>query len=190
MSHVFDAEKMAKLDNPRRKELIPQEKVLSLLGVKLGEVILDLGCGTGFLTLPAAQTVTEKGFVFGLDIQETLLVEALARSKQQNLFNIAWVLTYPDKITLPSTSVDCVILGMVAHEAPDLAQTLAECNRVLRQGGRIGIVEWNQTFTEMGPPLEHRLKPETLQNILEQQGFTGIAVDDISQGVYVVVGTK
>ncbi len=190
MSHVFDAKKLAKLDNPRRKELIPQDKVLSLVGVKTGEQVLDVGCGIGFLTLPAAKMVGDTGFVYGTDIQEAMLVEALDRSKQEKLFNIAWILTHPDKITLPSASVDCVMLGMVAHEAPDLAQMLAECRRVLRQGGRIGIVEWNQTFTEMGPPLDHRLKPETLQDILIKLGFGATVVHDISQGVYVAVGTK
>ncbi|MEG6520891.1 class I SAM-dependent methyltransferase [Desulfotomaculum sp. 1211_IL3151] len=190
MSHIFDAKKKAKLDDPRRKELIPQNKVFSYLGIKAGEVVLDMGCGIGFLTLPAAQTVGAGGFVYGLDIQEDMLVEALTRSKQENLYNIAWVLTYPDKIALPSASVDCVMLGMVAHEVPDLAQLLAECSRVLRHGGRIGIVEWNQTFIEMGPPLDHRLKPETLQENLMQQGFTDIAVHNISQGVYLLIGIQ
>ena len=190
MSHIFDAKKKAKLDDPRRKELIPQDQVFSYLGVKAGEVVLDLGCGIGFLTMPAAKAVGDGGFVYGLDIQEAMLVEALARCRQESLYNIAWVLTYPDKIALPSVSIDCVMLGMVAHEVPNLAQLLAECSRVLRPGGRLGIVEWNQTFSEMGPPLKHRLKPEILQDNLMQQGFTGIALHDISCGVYLLVGTK
>ena len=190
MSHVFDAKNLAKLDNPRRKELMPRDKIVSLLGIKAGQQVLDVGCGIGFLTLPAAKLVSDTGFVYGVDIQEAMLVEALARSKQEKLFNIAWILTHPDKITLPSASVDCAMLGVVAHEAPDLEQMLAECRRVLRQGGRIGIVEWNQTFTEMGPPLDHRLKPETLKDTLIKLGFGETAVHDISLGVYVAVGTK
>ncbi|AQS58303.1 class I SAM-dependent methyltransferase [Desulforamulus ferrireducens] len=190
MPHVFDAKKLAKLDDPRRKEQIPVDKILELLGVKTGEFILDFGCGIGFLALPTAKVVGDTGFVYGVDIQEAMLVEALNRSKQEKLFNIAWVLTHPDKITLPTASIDCVMMGMVAHEVPDLKGMLAECGRVLKPGGRIGIVEWNQTFTAMGPPLDHRLKPEVLQDALSQLNFSEIVIHDISQGAYLVVGRK
>ncbi|CCO07351.1 class I SAM-dependent methyltransferase [Desulforamulus hydrothermalis] len=172
MGHVFDTRKMAKLDNPRRKELIPPDQVLQLLQVREGEVMLDVGCGIGYLTLPAARRVGPGGFVYGLDIQETMLVEALARSKQLALKNIAWVLTAPDYISLPDASVDCVTMVMVAHEVPDLAAMLKECRRVMRPGARIGIVEWNNTFTEMGPPLEERLKADDLLSAMQQQGFS------------------
>ncbi|GAB6157217.1 class I SAM-dependent methyltransferase [Desulfotomaculum varum] len=181
MSHVFDAGKMAKLDNPRRKELIPPEKVLQLLQVREGEMILDVGCGIGYLTLPAARKVGPGGFVYGLDIQEAMLVEALARSRQLALKNIAWVLTAPDYFSLPNASVDCVTMVMVAHEVPNLAAMLKECRRVMRPGARIGIVEWNNTFTEMGPPLEERLNADDLLSTMQLQGFSCLQREELSQ---------
>lgn len=190
ISHVFDAKKMAKLDNPRRKELTPPEKTLELLKIQEDEVILDLGSGIGYLTLPAAQKVGPGGFVYGLDIQEAMLVESLARSRQNNLHNIAWVLNPPDRISLPAESVDCVTMVMVAHEVPDLAALLKECRRVMRRGSIIGIVEWNNTFTEMGPPLDHRLKAEALLQLAEQQGFTNLEVIELSEAAYLFKAVK
>lgn len=190
VTHVFDAKKMAKLDNPRRKEIIPPDKIIELLQLKEGEVVLDLGCGIGYLTLPAAQKVGPRGFVFGLDIQEAMLVEALARSRQNNLHHIAWVLTPPDHISLPAESVDCVTMVMVAHEIPHLGAMLKECRRVLRRGAGIGIVEWNNTFTEMGPPLEHRLKAEVLMQVMQQQGFTCLEIVELSEAAYLFKAVK
>lgn len=190
MAHIFDARKMAKLDDPRRKEFISPGKIMELLQIQEGEIVSDLGCGIGYLTLPAAQRVGSGGFVFGLDIQEAMLVEALARSRQNNLHNIAWVLTPPDRISLPAESVDCLTMVMVAHEIPDMGGTLKECRRVLRPGGRVGIVEWNQTFTEIGPPLDHRLKPEVLLQEMEKQGFAGLELTELSNAAYLVKGGR
>ncbi|WP_003540226.1 class I SAM-dependent methyltransferase [Desulfotomaculum nigrificans] len=190
MAHVFDAKKMAKLDDPRRKDLIPVDKILQTLGLQEGERVLDLGCGIGFLTLPAARVVGAAGFVYGLDIQEDMLVEALSRSRKEGLSNIAWVLTPPDKVSLPAASVDYVTMGLVAHEAPDLGVMLKECHRVLKPGGRVGIIEWNDTFTEMGPPPEHRLKQDVLISKLKEHDFSKMSLTDLSQGTYMVVGKK
>lgn len=190
MSHIFDAKKMAKLDDPRRKELIPTEKIFSLINLQERQQVLDLGCGIGFLTLPAAKIVGSEGFVFGMDIQESMLVEGLARSSQQGFKQIAWVLTPPDQISLPTGSVDCVLLGLVAHEVLDMGSMLQECYRVLKPGGNLGIVEWNTIFTEMGPTLEHRLKPEKLLLEMNNQGYTEVSSEDISKGCYLAMGRK
>lgn len=190
MAHVFNAKKMAKLDDPRRRELIPTEKIFSLINLQQGQQVLDLGCGIGFLTLPAAKVVGSEGFVFGMDIQEAMLVEGLARSSRLGIKQIAWVLTPPDQISLPTGSVDCVLLGLVAHEVPDQENMLQECFRVLRPNGHLGIVEWNTTFTEMGPPMEHRLRPEILLSKISNQGYAEVCSEDISKGCYLAMGKK
>ncbi|ABO49963.1 Methyltransferase type 11 [Desulforamulus reducens MI-1] len=190
MAHVFDAKKMAKLADPRRREFIPTEKILSIMNLVKGKKLLDLGCGIGYLTIPAAKAVGSEGFVFGLDIQEEMLVEALTRSRSQNLPQIAWVLSAPDYITLPTESVHYITMVMVAHEIPNLRKMLQECRRVLQPGGRIGIVEWNDTFTQIGPPLDHRLKAEDLSLLLQENGFKGMVVTDISEAVYITTAIR
>ena len=63
MSHKFNPERAEKLVAPERYQELKPEILLQRLGVGPGSTILDLGCGNGFFTFPAAVGMGENGMV-------------------------------------------------------------------------------------------------------------------------------
>ena len=101
--------------------------------VRPGDRVLDACCGTGDLALASARA---GGRVTGLDFSERMLERARRKSAE-----IEWV--RGDALALPfeDGSFDAATVGFGVRNLEDLDRGLAELHRVLRQGGRLGVLE-------------------------------------------------
>ena len=111
--------------------------------VSPGDRVLDACCGTGDLTLACARA---GGRVTGLDFSERMLERARAKSSA-----IEWV--QGDALALPfeDGSFDAATVGFGVRNLEDLAGGLAELRRVLRPGGRLGVLEITQPRGALAP---------------------------------------
>ena len=125
---------------------LPSEVLHSALGLgnpvrdarlKPGEVVLDIGCGSGIDTLLAAREVGPSGRVIGLDITESLLAMARRHAAELGLGNVDFLLAPMENIPLPDASFDVVISNGVFNLSADKDTAFAEAWRVLRPGGRM-----------------------------------------------------
>lgn len=188
MAHKFNPAKLAKLDNPARRRLLPPEKTLAQLGVRLGAKVADLGCGSGYFTFPLAEIVGPTGQVFGLDISEEMLAACRERWTSQHGApeNIQFQLSGERSLPLGTAQVDTVLLSTVLHEAEDPELLLREVHRILEPQGRILVIEWKKASAEMGPPVGERLSLEDAGKLLKRAGFGEFASFDISEAFYAV----
>lgn len=100
---------------------------------------LDVGCGTGVLTLAIADTV-EPGLLVGLDIEEGFVGFAAERRDDDDaLFAVGDALALP----LADASVDRVVAGLVLNFVPNPAAALAEMRRVAAPGARVAAYVWD-----------------------------------------------
>ena len=99
--------KMDFLDGVQRKELLSPEEILSRLSIDKSDNILDVGAGSGFLTIPVATMVNET--VFALDIDQRMLNVIQAKAKDRNIENIQLLQGDIDNISLPARSIDIVL---------------------------------------------------------------------------------
>src|SRR5690554_2228198 len=106
--------KIQVLDGPERRGGLPPEKQLIMLPIKKTDNILDLGTGTGFLAIPAANMV--KGAVYALDIDPSMLQIINAKAKEENVKNIQPIKGSIDHIPLSDDSIDIVLASLVLHE--------------------------------------------------------------------------
>lgn len=184
----FNPEHMAKLDNPERKALLPPEPLLDKLDVSSKETVLDLGAGTGYFTIPAAQRT--EGVVYALDIEPQMLKVIQEKAEEQKLSNIQTVEGALEKVPLEDRSVDTVIASLVLHEAETLEQALREILRVLREGGRCLFLEWEKKASEQGPPLHHRIHSDDLRKEMERVGLHVTLLEHPTNSHYYVIGQK
>ena len=103
-------------------------------GVQKGDRVLDVVCGTGALTLAAAEIAGPSGSVVGLDANPEML--AVARRKP---VRIEWLEGTAEAMPLPDNSFDAVVsqFGFMFFE--DKPQALGEMMRVLKPGGRLAV---------------------------------------------------
>jgi arsenite methyltransferase len=104
--------------------------------IKKGNTVLDLGCGNGNQTIKLCEIVGENGFIYGLDITESMLKKA---NSQINTKNIKFILGDINKIPLENNSVDVVISNCVINHSPDKRKVYNELYRILKIDGHFLI---------------------------------------------------
>ena len=180
MPHIFDPAEKNKLDTPERRAEMPPEKTLLAAGVRPMDIFLDIGCGTGYFTLPAARLVGPKGKVYALDISAGMLSDLRSKLAAGGMFNIETVETDPGDLKLQDAAGTMALLSNVLHEVEDKFKFLVELNRVLQTGGRLSIIEWQKRDTPQGPPLNERLDMAAISYLLDRSGFTAPSLNAIT----------
>jgi len=113
----------------------------ALAGVATGEVVLDLGSGSGVDVFLAAVRVGDGGRVYGVDITDEMVALANSAKRSAGLANAEFLAGQMEHIPLPEESVDVVISNCAVNLSQDKPAVFAEIARLLRPGGRIGICD-------------------------------------------------
>ena len=122
-----------------------------------GETVLDVGCGSGFDTLQAAQQVGPSGKVVAVDMTAEMLAKASAGAEQMGLRNVEVRQGYAEELPVDSESVDVVISNGVINLCPDKLAVFQELSRVLKPGGRM----------QVGDILVHKEVPQDAKDDIE-----------------------
>jgi demethylmenaquinone methyltransferase/2-methoxy-6-polyprenyl-1,4-benzoquinol methylase/phosphoethanolamine N-methyltransferase len=136
----------------RGKEKAFRQFVTDLAAIQPGEIILDVGCGTGTQVLMAKEHVGESGSVFGIEPSLEMVSYARRKAARRGLsVNIQPGVI--EKLDYPDQSFDVVLCVIVMHHMPDEAKILGikEMARVIRPGGRLLVVD---SDLHLLPPFE------------------------------------
>lgn len=135
------ASRWSRLEEPFERRA--QATGLELLRVQPGEGVLELGCGAGGALVPLSRAVGSAGRVVGLDLSPGMLRQTASRLRRAGLTERAQ-LVVADATFIPfaDASFDAVFMSFTLElfDTPEIPLVLAECRRVLRPGGRIGVV--------------------------------------------------
>lgn len=158
MAHRFEAKGdfVRRLDRPERRRAIPPREVIERMDVSKRDVLLDLGAGIGYFSVPLSSKVRE---VVAVDVEPKMLSVLARRASKARRGNITPVLADVLYVPLEDECVDRVLLAFVYHESALPALVLEECARVLAPGGRLTVLEFQKTETPFGPPLQERKGP-------------------------------
>jgi ubiquinone/menaquinone biosynthesis C-methylase UbiE len=110
--------------------------------LKSGESVLDVGCGTGGVTIPAKLRVGEKGSAAGIDPAPEMIAVARRKANRAGL-EIDFRVGVIESLPFPDGTFDAVTSSLMMHHLPHELQVkgLAEIRRVLKPGGRILIAD-------------------------------------------------
>ena len=103
---------------------------------KLGETVLDLGCGTGLDVYFHAKAVGDAGKVYALDISEAMIDKAKKNLESVGLRNVEFLTAPADAIPLPNESIDLATANGIYNLSPDKEAIMHQVYRVLKPGGR------------------------------------------------------
>jgi len=122
-----------------RKEFFDTELGLKIVGqakIRLGDTVVDVGCGTGFLTSQAAKAVGRKGKVIGIDLSREMLKKANENmTKIGNRGKLEFKIGDAENIPLEDEIADAVIGNMILHHCPEPKSAIREMVRILKTDG-------------------------------------------------------
>lgn len=151
------------LENPFMDRVAGAELLLDRAGIAAGMRVLDVGCGPGRITLPAARRVGPNGEVVALDIQESMLQRVRKKLDAQNVANVCLLHTGIGEGKTEPQSFDRAFLVTVLGEIPDKAAALREIYGALKPGGLLSI-------TEVLPDPDFQT-PGAVQELARETGF-------------------
>ncbi|GAC1441036.1 MAG: methyltransferase domain-containing protein [Sediminibacterium sp.] len=121
-----------------------QDKLMEMAQLKQGEKIIDIACGTGLVSFPAALQAGKDGFVLGTDISDRMVDKAAALAKEKQLENIQFQQMDAEILQVEDNSFDVAISSLGLMYVPDPLQAIREMYRVLKPGGRALAAVWGR----------------------------------------------
>lgn len=151
----------------------PAQNVVSI-GVQSGSKVADFGSGSGAYSVALAHAVGAGGRVYAIDVQKDLLTRIKNQASQQHLDNIEiiWGDFEKNKGTrIADKQVDLVLISNTLFQLEDKSGALHEARRILKDGGRLALIDWSDSFNGMGPQKTDVVTKEAAQDLARMAGF-------------------
>src|SRR4029453_4493400 len=162
---------IASLEDPKRDAYQKPDEVMKALALRPGEVVADIGAGSGYFALRFARAVGDAGRVYAVDINPDMVRHVNRRVRDAGIRNVVSVLAEPDDPLLPDASVDRFVIVDTWHHIEDQAKYLGLMKRMLRPGGQIVHIDFQKRELPIGPPLAMKIAREDLVKQMEGAGF-------------------
>lgn len=152
------------LEQPTRVDGLKIDEIIVRLGLKPGQVVADLGAGTGLFSVPMAKAVAASGKVYAVEIDKGFLPIIDGKAKESKLSNVRTVLGEFSDPKLPASDVDVAFMHDVLHHVEDRVGYLKAAARYIKQNGRFAVIDYR---AEQSP---HRDQPNL---IVSEEQVTG-----------------
>ncbi len=130
-----------------RHWLYPPLKTLQDSGLQPGQTVLEVGCGTGFFTLPAAKLIGDQGRLIAIDLNSGFIKRVSKKVEAAHLKNVLVLKRNALDTGLDTASIDIVLLfGVLPFPLLPLDQLLPEMHRVLKPEGKLSVWLWPIPF--------------------------------------------
>jgi ubiquinone/menaquinone biosynthesis C-methylase UbiE len=126
-------------DNPLLPLLKNPYRALEMAGLKPGQKVLEVGCGPGFFTIPAAKMVGDKGIIYAIDVNQRAIKRVEEKIRKYGITNIRPVLGNAAHSGLPDGSIDLVFVFGLRYIAGGLSSLISEMHRILKAGGALSF---------------------------------------------------
>jgi ubiquinone/menaquinone biosynthesis C-methylase UbiE len=137
------------LERPERQQEERPDLLLQSLPLRSGDVVADIGAGTGYLSWRMAGMVGDTGRVYCVDIQQEMLDLLAKKMAEHHTTNYQSILGTITDARLPANSVDVVLMVDVYHEFDHPYEMMQSLLRALKPGGRIVWVEYRAEDPEV-----------------------------------------
>jgi len=161
---------IAALEDPKRDAYQKPHEVMEALAIKEGEIIADIGAGSGYFTLRLAHHVGANGRVYAVDVSPDMIRHLNGRVRDMGALNVSTILAPPNDPLLPQP-VDRFLIVDVWHHVEDQAGYLALMKKGLKPGGQVVMIDFQKKELPVGPPVDMKISREDLLKQMQAAGF-------------------
>ncbi len=167
---LFPPDKIFLLEEPRDWQ--DTEEIMDRLHLGEGDIVADIGAGSGYFTIPFASRVGDKGLVFAEEIQIEMINYISKKVEDLELKNIRVIFGKPEDPSLLDNFFNLVFLANTYHELDKPFLMLENIRKDMRHSGRLAIIDWDPAKqSPFGPPIEAKVPENTLIKEVERSGF-------------------
>ena len=168
--------------------------IVAALNIPPGAVVADLGAGTGAFSFVLAQKVGPTGKIYACDVQKDILTRLENDARERHITNIQTVhsnVEVHQGTKLRDASVDWVVVANVLFQIEDRPGFIKEISRILKPGGSAVLVEWSESFGNIGPHEKEVIGKTEAGRLFSEAGFMPLPqVIDAGSHHYAIVFRK
>jgi ubiquinone/menaquinone biosynthesis C-methylase UbiE len=173
-------------DDEERKEWQNPVAVLKAIGLREGDIFVDVGCGEGFFALPAARMVGLEGAVFGIDINTAAIDRLSQAAAAEGLKHLRAIAGRAESTIVCRHCAHVIFYGICLHDFQNPSAVLTCARSMIRDEGVIIDLDWKSEPTLFGPPVSIRFSVAKARRLIEGAGFTIRSVQDASPWHYCI----
>lgn len=153
-------------------------RVIEALQIDHGDKIADLGSGDGYFSFRLADATGPEGLVYAIDVDQDVLDELAAAAVERDQTHVRTVLASADSPGLAASSVDLIFVCNTYHHLERRTAYFARLKSILRPGGRVAIIELDDTPWYVPFMSAHETEADTIATEMSRAGFTREAVHE------------
>lgn len=175
------------LERPEREAEEAPSKAIAALRLRPGQVVADIGAGSGYYTMLLDAAVGPTGRVYATDIQPEMLSLIRKKIETQRISNVELVLGSETESRLPDAVLDLALMVDVYHELSQPQAFLASLKRALKPDGRLVLIEFRKESPDVPIRPEHKMSVREARLELEAEGYRWERVIDVLPWQHILV---
>lgn len=178
------------LDRREREQEEHPAEVLAALGLHPGQVVADLGAGSGYFTFRMAPRVGPSGKVLAVEVQDAMLKTLRARAAALKAANVEVVQGSETDPHLPAGTVDLVLVVDVYHELAYPFEVMTRVREALKPGGRVAFVEYRKEDPSVPIKEVHKMSVAQLEKEMRAVGLVRVRTVETLPIQHIVIFEK
>lgn len=155
---------------------LDSDEIISELNLKGNETFMDAGCGDGHIAIKVVEEYLPDGTVYAVDVYDASIEDMEAYKVENNVENL---INIEADITkgipgVDDESIDVVLMVNVFHgfrASRTMDEAIDEFARIIKQDGKIAIMDYKAWDVPKGPPTAFRSSPEELEEVFAKHGL-------------------
>jgi len=184
-------DRIAGYERTERDAWMKPDEVVTTLALKNGDVVADIGAGSGYFSRRFADSVGPNGKVYAVDIDAEVLGYLKDRAAKENLRNLVTVVSKEDDPMLPAGAVDLAFFCDATHHISGRAAFFGKVAQGLKPRGRMAVIDFPPGSPRTGHAANELVPQTQLISEAEQAGFQFVKAHDLLlPGFYFLVFEK
>ena len=169
-----------------------REKIIDTANFQAGNVVADVGAGTGLFTRIISNEVGKNGTVIAVDIAQEFVDHVVASSREDGLTNIKGQVCKPTSVELPPESIDAAFICDTYHHFEFPYKTMRSIHRALKPDGRVVLVEFHREEGNSSDWILGHLRAgqDVFVNEIKLAGFEVDSESDFMETSYFIIFKK
>jgi ubiquinone/menaquinone biosynthesis C-methylase UbiE len=187
IAQIMGPDGIAWLDRPEREQEEHPEVVIDALGLRGGEVVADLGAGSGYFTFRIAPRVGRTGRVLAVEIQDEMLATIRRRAAALKVTNVEEIKGSEADPKLPASGVDLVLMVDVYHELIYPLEVMTKLREALKPGGWVVFVEYRKEDPKIPIKEVHKMSVDQLKKEMKAVRLTHVRTVESLPSQHIVI---